>query len=128
MKESRISITINKPASEVFQFTINPQNTHTWIDSIKKEETNEWPVKIGSIYRNVDASGKWTEYILVNFEENKLFELSSKKGGYHVKYTYTQVDKKTCKLEYFEWVDGDKLISPLSQDVLERLKELIESK
>ena len=128
MKENIISITISKSTSEVFQFTIDPKNTSRWINGIEKEETNEWPVKIGSIYRNVDTSGKWTEYTVVKLDENKVFELASKEGGYHVKYTYISVTENTCELEYFEWVDGGELISPLSQDTLGKLKEVIESK
>ena len=91
MKENKVSIQINRPASEVFDFTINPANTSKWIESIEKEETNEWPVKIGSVYRNVDAVGKWDEYTLAGLEKNKLFELASREGGYHVQYTYTSI-------------------------------------
>ena len=127
MKENKISIKINKPISEVFNFTIDPNNTHKWIDGIEKEETNEWPVKIGSIYRNVDTSGKWTEYILARLEENAVFELASKENGYHVRYTYTPVTENACELEYFEWVDFGELTSPFSKEVLEKLKTVIES-
>jgi hypothetical protein len=127
MQENKISITINRPVSEVFNFTIDPANTPKWIDDIKKEETNEWPIKIGSVYRNIDGSGKWTEYTLMDLEENRLFELASKEGGYHVRYIYTQTTGNISMLEYFEWVDDGELLAPFSQVILERLKDVMES-
>ena len=127
MIENKISVLINKSISEVFEFTINPKNTHKWIDSIEKEETNEWPVKVGSIYRNVDTTGKWTHYILTSLNQNSIFELASKDNGYHVRYTYTPVGENSCNLEYFEWMDFGELTSPFSQNVLEKLKEVMES-
>ncbi len=127
MKENKISILINKPISEVFSFTINPINTAKWIEGIEKEEADEWPIKIGSTYKNVDTSGKWTEYTLTKLKENKIFELTSKEGGYHVRYVYTPVSDKSSILEYFEWVDEGDLGSPFSQEVLERLKDILES-
>ncbi len=126
MKENKISITINLPASKVLAFTIDPANTPRWINSIQKEEVNEWPVKIGSIYRNVDANGKWTEYILVTFEKNHIFELVSKEGGYHVRYTYTSITDQISFLEYFERVDNGELVDPFSQDILNNLKTVME--
>ncbi len=127
MKENRISVLINKPISEVFEFTINPKNTHKWIDGIEKEETSEWTVKVGSTYRNVDAIGKWTQYILTSLDENSIFELTSKENGYHVRYTYIPVTENSCNLEYFEWMDFGELTSPFSQNVLGKLKEVMES-
>jgi len=34
MKENKITIIINKPIREVFEFTTYPKNTHLWIPSI----------------------------------------------------------------------------------------------
>ena len=71
MKEKILTITINKPAAEVFSFCLNPKNTPFWVDSIVKEETNEQPTKLGTIYRNVNQAGKWSEYKVIGFEQNK---------------------------------------------------------
>jgi hypothetical protein len=49
MKENKVVVKINRSASDVFSFTINPSNTPKWIEDIDREETNEWPVKIGII-------------------------------------------------------------------------------
>ncbi len=52
MEANRIVVQINRPVGEVFEFTTNPKNTSVWIDSVEAEETNEWPVQSGTIYRN----------------------------------------------------------------------------
>jgi hypothetical protein len=57
MKENKLRVRINKPASFVFDFTTDPANTPRWIDSVVSEEVNETPIKIGTRYTNVDRSG-----------------------------------------------------------------------
>jgi len=127
MKENKITIIIQAPVSEVFSFTTNPANTPKWIECIVKEETNEWPVKIGSIYKNMDNSGIWNKYILVNIEENKVFELKSEDGNYWVKYTYNQISPNGSTLEYYEGVNNGDIKEPFTKETLEKLKQVIES-
>jgi hypothetical protein len=127
MKENKILVTINCPISEVFAFTINPKNTPKWIKNIQKEEVEEWPIKIGSLYKNIDITGKLSEYIVILLEEDKIFELASKVEGYHVRYTYVPITNNSSSLEYFEWVDGGELENPFTQDVLNNLKTVMES-
>lgn len=62
---------------EVFEFTINPKNTPRWIEYLEIEETNEWPPKIGTIYRNRGLSSKQSEYNVFAFKAYQLFELIS---------------------------------------------------
>jgi len=126
MRENRISIEINRPVSEVFSFTIDPRNTSKWAGGIKHEETNEWPVKVGSIYRNIDASDEVSEYTLVALEENKIFELFLKDKGYHVRYTYIPISENKSHMEYFEWVDAGVLDNPFTLEIMENLKKLLE--
>lgn len=126
MKDKRLTIVINKPVSKVFAFTTNPENTAKWIDGIAIEETNETPPKLGTIYRNRGQSGNWNEYEMTEFEKDKSFVLSRKNGDYHVRYTFTATGDNNCDLEYYEWVDEGELDDTFSQEVLEKLKSLME--
>ena len=128
MKESKLSITINKSVVEVFGFTINPKNTPQWIKHLEVEETNEWPPKIGTIYRNRGPLGQWSEYNVSAFERNKLFELVSNDGNYHVRYTYKELESGNTEMEYFEWMKQGELDQPFTQNILIELKTEIESK
>lgn len=55
MKPLKLTAIINRSAREVFAFTIDPKNTPSWVDFIEHEETSEWPVRLGTVYRNHGA-------------------------------------------------------------------------
>lgn len=126
MKDKKLTIVINKPVSQVFEFTTNPLNTPKWIDGIVVEETNEKHPKLGTIYRNKGSSGRWNEYRMSEFVTDKTFTLDRINGDYHVRYTFKPVDDRACEFEYYEWVDNGELDDTFSQDVLEKLKSILE--
>lgn len=125
-RDNKLTIVVNTPINTVFEFAIDPENTPKWISTIDVEETSEWPVKIGTIYRNKGAEGTWSEYTVTEYEENKIFTLSSKDDTYHVKYTFTPIEDDSTILEYYEWVTEGELETPLMQESLNRLKSTIE--
>ena len=90
MKECKLTIRINTTPAELFQFALDPNNTPLWVASIIKEERNESPTKLGTIYKNVNKDG-------------------------------------STELEYFEWVNEGKLDGPFTQDILEKLKSIVEN-
>lgn len=126
MTDKKLSIVINKPVSEAFEFTTNPANTAKWIDGIVVEETNETPPKLGTIYRNKGQSGNWNEYQMTEFEKDKTFTLTRLNGDYHVRYTFKPTPDNSCDFEYYEWVDEGELDDTFSQEVLEKLKTIVE--
>ena len=84
MKNNRLLIRINRPVSQVFVFLLDHQNTPKWLDSIIKEQTNEWPVEVGTLYKNQDKNGNWSEYTVTELKENEMFVFTKKDGNYHV--------------------------------------------
>lgn len=128
MKENRLTVRIKKPALEVFRFTINPQNTPQWIDSLVGENINTPEVGVGTTYTNINEKGERGEYVVSQFELGKIFTLDSLTSTYHVKYTCTPISESETELEYFEWVDDGELQEPLGQETLNKLKSLLEAK
>lgn len=126
MKEKKIMLEINCPPSKIFEFTLNPNNTHLWVDNIVQEETNESPTRIETEYKNLNKQDKWTVYEIVRLESNEMFEMKQKNGLYHVRYTFEPVSDNKTKLTYFEWVDEGELEEPFSLAILQKLKEIVE--
>ncbi|HVZ66943.1 MAG TPA: SRPBCC family protein [Patescibacteria group bacterium] len=122
-----LKVIVNKPAAVVFEFCLNPDNTPKWIDTIEKEETNEKPSKLGTIYKNKRYNDPtWTEYKITEFEDGKSFTMSETKGNYRVKYVVTPINNESSELEYSEWVDNGEPENPFTQEVLDKLKDVIE--
>jgi uncharacterized protein YndB with AHSA1/START domain len=134
MKDCKLTVTINKPVEEVFAFTIDPKNTPKWVASIVAEQTNEWPVKLGTIYRNQRQNGEWSEYEITEFKQNKAFVMRQKNDSFHVGYVFTPASNDAATmLEYRVWKDEgegelpESLTVAVLQGILDKLKRAVEA-
>lgn len=126
MKTNMLTILVNKPISEVFRFAITPPNSTLWIPGIVGEETNEWPVKAGTIYTLKNKNGEKSEVVVVSIEKDKMVEWVSKDQSYHCRYTFKQKRSNSTELVYYEWVDVGDLEEQFTLKVLEDLKTVLE--
>jgi uncharacterized protein YndB with AHSA1/START domain len=126
MNKKTLTVIINKPIAEVFEASINPANTPAWISTMAEEQTSEWPVRLGTKYKNRGHSGGWTDYEVTRFKLNELFELTQSTGDYRVEYIYTPKGDSATELQYTEWVEVGELTNPLTMEALNKLKLLIE--
>ena len=127
MKANKLVVKINKPANEVFKFTTTPPNSVKWISGVMSEETDEWPIKIGTIYKLTDESKKISEVIVTDLKVGEFIEWKSKENNYHCRYNYKTIDENSSTLEYSEWVGSGEIEFPFTQDILEKLKAVIEA-
>jgi uncharacterized protein YndB with AHSA1/START domain len=127
MKSNKLSVVIDKPIEAVFEMSLNPKNTPKWIDAIIKEETDEWPARKGTKYRNSNKNGEWSEYLVAELVDNEIFELRQINGKYRVRYTFRPISENSTELEYFEWLDNSDLEQLFTMDHLLKLKKLIEN-
>ena len=126
MKENKLTIFINNPVKEVFEYSLEPNNVRKWINSIKEEIPEERPVKLGTKLRNIGVdSEEWNKYEMIDFQPPRTFTLKRLNGDYFVKYTCTEKDNGT-EFEYFEWAEYGELDGLMEISALELLKELIE--
>jgi polyhydroxyalkanoate synthesis regulator phasin len=128
MQKNVISIVINKPVDDVYEFTTNPKNTHLWISTIKEEKADSYPPKIGTVYKNRGVDTDWDFYKVIELEKNKLFTLSDLENNYFVKYTYKKITATKTEMEYDEWVEKGELKKPFTKEVLQQLKDKMENK
>jgi len=128
MKDNKLTIKIKKPSAVVFAYYTNPKNTPLWWDAVTVEKTSEWPIKIGTTYKSQSKkSSNWSEFTVTDLKENEVFELTSKDGKYHVRYTHRPLDENSMELEYYEWVDRGELENPYTIEILGKLKTAIEN-
>lgn len=123
MKANKLEIFIQAPLSEVFEYTLEPSHTHLWIPGITKEEVDTKQIGLGTKYQNDTGNYEVTDY-----EKDKFFELSSLDSSYLCSYSFRKQEDNSTILTYFEYMtNGDDLDSPLSQESLITLQELIET-
>jgi hypothetical protein len=127
MKENKLTIVINKPVFEVFNFALNPINTPNWLNPIIYEEVDGFPIREGTIYKNKNSAGEWSEYIISEFKKNEMFELTKKNSHCKVKYTFKPISNTQTELNYFEYMTEGELANMFQIESLKKLKKLIET-
>lgn len=125
MKEEKLIIQIRHSPKDIIAFCLDPKNTPKWIDSIVVEQTSEWPPKVGTIYRNQNTNGVWSEHKVIALQDD-MFEFMSTTSTYHVRYTFRSINSNTIELEYFEWMEEGELEQPFTPDILQKLKSVLE--
>lgn len=124
-------IQISRTSREVFDFTINPDNTPKWVAGVAKEQTNESPTKLGTIYKSQGQDGSWVEFVITDFEDGLMFELTKQDDSHHVKYALASLSDGSCELEYCVWVEEGEVSERFSPEaiktILAKLKTTIET-
>jgi len=129
MHESLLSIKINTSVENLFDFTINPDNTHKWIEWIKKEWVEWEKIQIWSIYKCESWNGNISASEVVNLIPNSLFHIKSLDSHFEVIYFYTRIDNNQSILNYYQFMsDKTPLSKSLWQEHLEVLKNILEGK
>ena len=127
MKDLKLSVLIQKTQKEVFEFTTNQNNTPLWIDSVVKEEADSVPIKIGTEFRNYDTEGNCNHYVVTTYDPNSQFQLDALHQDYKDRYTYRAVSETETELEYYEWSESGQLHAPFMQEILDKLKAVMEA-
>ena len=127
MRDNKLVIQIKRSVSEVFEFTTNPKNTPLWIDFVASEETSEWPVKVGTVYKNTNKKGEVFTFTMIDLKPNESFTMIGGDKNYHCKYTYRDLGNNNTEFEYYEWMETGELEVPFTQDILEKLKTVLEN-
>ena len=126
MKENNLTIQINKPLHDVFLFCITPPNSTKWIPGVIHEETNEWPVKVGTVYLLSNNKNETSRVIVSQIINEEMVEWVSEDKNYHCKYTFKSFEQNITELQYNECVDKGDINRPFSIEILDKLKEVLE--
>lgn len=118
--ENKLTVIIDKPLAVVFAFCVTPPKAKLWVPGIINEITNQWPVRVGTIYTEYKDDNTSFKIIVTEYKENNYVEWRTEDGKYHVRYTFTSINQNTTQLKYVETGDVGK---PFTQEVLEKLKQ-----
>ena len=128
MKSNKLVIRINRPVHDVFLFTITPPNSARWIPNIIKEETNEWPVRVGTVYTLQTKSGAVSKVAIDDVRDDERVEWVSPDRNYHCRYMFQNAGKNMTELRYHEWVNEGQLEEPFNERTLGTLKSVLENR
>ena len=101
MKENKLTIFINKPVKEVFEYSLESNNVPKWINSIKEEIPEERPVKLGTKLRNIGVdSQEWNKYEVIDFQPPRTFTLKRLKRKCNSIMEFIDYDSNDTQIEW----------------------------
>lgn len=119
---NEIRINIAKPRDEVFEFTVEPNNTQKWCTAIEYENVDTKQIGLGTKYSNNLGELEVTDY-----EKSVYFELSEIGTEYQCSYSFRKIDDSNTELIYFEqMLDGSTLAEPMKTESFKKLQEILE--
>jgi len=122
MKTNEIRVVINRPQSEVFEYTLEPKNTKYWVEGSIEMKTDTDQIGIGTKYSNEHITRE-----VVDYDRDKFLELQDVVGEYVCSYSFRKIDEQNTELIFFEsHEDGSELEYPIEAECFEKLKQLLE--
>lgn len=113
---------IRAPKKKLFEFIVEPKNTHLWFASIEKESVDTDQINLGTKYTNNKGLFEVTDY-----EKDVFIEHTETKTGYQRSYSFRGIDDANTEVVYFEATfDDSELSDPFKVKYFEKLKELLE--
>jgi len=123
MQTNEIRITIKAPPEEVFEYTIEPKNTHLWVKGAGKETVDTQQIGLGTKYIN-----NYGVLTVTDYDRDKFFELTNNETEYLCSYSYRKISDQETELIYFEYMkNGSELSDPMKQKSFNKLKEILET-
>lgn len=120
MKTNEMRIVIPASSQEVFEFTIEPNNTQKWINGIETQTVNTDQIGLGTVYSN-----RYGDFEVTDYERNKFIELTNNDIGYVCSYSYRTQGDDSTEITYFEYMqDGSELPNPMNQKNFTTLQTL----
>ena len=127
MKDNRIKIQINRPVEDVYAFTLDPKNTPSWINDSAREEASEWPPREGTVYKNTGKNGVVITFIMTEIVPNDHFSMKDEDNNYHCTFSFRDLGNNSSEFEWHEWMESRELEYPMTKEVLEKLKSVLEN-
>jgi len=122
MITNEIRITIDAPAEQIFEYTLEPKNTKHWVEGSIEMTTNTDQINLGTKYSNEYITREVTDY-----DRDKFIELTDTGGAYSCSYSFRKINENSTELIFFESMsDGSELEYPIGKESFEKLKEIIE--
>lgn len=130
MKRNIIIREINCSIQKVFDFTVNPNNTPLWINTVIEEKTDSKTINLGTRYYQLVKlpKGKIEKScaVITGFVENEFIEFSYIGTTYKCSYSYVSTEKGTILTYYEEAMKDEDLENFMTESSMDYLKALLD--